>query len=120
MNKYDEYLNACEDFKKSIDWNELPNGPLYENDTMNISIAHCQKLQLVRVGQQCEGGKNYWPSPSALNNAIMQVIIEDKTIIERAINKLHDKRTELLLETQSFINELQDKINFVTEQNKPK
>ena len=108
---YDSYLEAKNAVKWAKEWNDLPNGRKYQTDSMSISIAHCKAPMLMRAGQQCCGGKNYWESPKELNEAILNVIImEQKSIITKAILILERKEHDRLVEIQKFVDELQEKI----------
>lgn len=109
---YDAYVEAKNAVKRANEWNDLPNGPKYQADTMAISSAHCKAPMLMRAGQQSCGGRNYWESPQELNQAILDVIIMDqKNIIAKAILLLEETENALLVKTQGFVDELQGKIN---------
>jgi len=109
---YDSYINAKKAVERAKEWDALPNGKKYQSDSMSISPAHCKSPMLMRIGQQSCGGNNYWESPKELNDAILEVIImEQKTIIAKAILLLEETERVRLERTQEFINELQKKID---------
>ena len=109
---YNNYIKAKEAVERAKKWDDLPNGEKYQKDAMSISPAHCKAPMLMRAGQKSCGGKNYWESPTELNNAILEVIImEQKTIIAKAILLLEETERVQLGKTQEFIDELQKKIN---------
>jgi len=108
---YERYLKAKECVDKAIEWNELPSGEKYLADTMKVSPTHCKAPLLVRAGQKYQGGQTYWNSPEDLNKAILDVIIADQeNIINKAIFILKQKESVCLIETQNFIDELQEKV----------
>lgn len=112
MDYYKEYLKKKQDYREALNWNNLPNtAPGYNNSYFNISIAHCNAPLLTRCGQHTCGGKNYWESPKALNEAIKKIICKDKTIINRAIELLKQKELQALKDCQKFIDELQEQID---------
>ena len=96
MEQYENYLKAERALSSAKEWNDLPNGPKYQNDKMDISMAHCS-LKLQRDGQQFQGGQNYWDAPPELTAEIIKIIVEDKTIIERALDGLEKRAAELLV-----------------------
>jgi hypothetical protein len=109
---YAAYVVAKNAVNRANEWNDLPDGPKYQNDTMSISPAHCRPPMLMRAGQQSCGGKNYWESPQELNQAILEVIVMDqKNIIRKAILLLEENESVALLKTQAFVSELQIKID---------
>ena len=96
MEQYENYLKAERALSSAKEWNDLPNGPKYQNDKMDISMAHCS-LKLQRAGQQFQGGQNYWDAPPELTAEIIKLIAEDKSIIERALDRLEKRAAELLV-----------------------
>lgn len=96
MGQYENYLKAERALASAKEWNNLPNGPKYQGDKMDISTAHCS-LKLQRAGQQFQGGQNYWDAPAELTAEIIKLIAEDKSIIERAIDRLEKRAAELLV-----------------------
>ena len=108
---YDNYVKAKNAVVRAKEWDDLPSGKKYQTDSMSISPAHCKAPMLMRAGQQSCGGNNYWESPKELNDAILEIIImEQKTIIAKAILLLEETERAQLDKTQKFIAELQDKI----------
>lgn len=108
---YDNYVKAQNAVVRAKEWVDLPNGKNYRSDAMAISLAHCKAPMLMRAGQQSCGGQNYWESPKDLNDAILKIIImEQKTIIAKAILLLEETEMAQLDKTQEFIAELQDKV----------
>ena len=96
MAAYDKYLAAKAAREAAESWNNLPQGPHYMNDKFDISEAHCT-AKITRAGQQYQGGQNYWDAPQALVLALVHIIVEDKSIIERAINTLRAKELDALI-----------------------
>ena len=41
MEQYENYLKAERALSSAKEWNDLPNGPKYQNNKMDISMAHC-------------------------------------------------------------------------------
>ena len=116
MDKYDVYRKAVNALEMSKQWNELPKGQKYQNDKMDISPAHCT-LKLVRSGQQVQGGQNYWDAPPELVAEILDILKEDKTIIERALIMLSRKATNLLVECEQETLERMKQIQKAKEEN---
>ena len=110
--KYDDYLASVSAREMAEEWNDLPNGHKYQNATMKISTAHC-RISLVRAGQQSQGGKNYWESPGELNAVLLEVIAEDGTVIERAIEKLKVREKQAPIDCWEFANGILEKIGEV-------
>lgn len=101
---YDSYIKAKNAVERAKEWDDLPNGKKYQYDSMSISPAHCKAPMLMRAGQQSCGGNNYWESPKELNEAILEIIImEQKTIIAKAILLLEETERGRLEATKKFI-----------------
>lgn len=93
-------------------WNSLPEGRKYESSTMAISIAHCNKPMLNRMGQQTCGGTSYWKTEEGFNLAILEHIISDwDTIYPKVIAILESKESKALKECQSYVNDMQKLID---------
>ena len=108
---YDDYIKAKQAVIRAKEWDDLPCGQKYQNDTMSISPAHCKAPMLMRAGQKSCGGNNYWESPKELNDAILEIIImEQKTIIAKAILLLEETERVRLEKTKEFIDEMTEKI----------
>lgn len=118
MDKYKEYLKREDILKKSLKWNDLPNGQKYMNDTFAISPAHC-KLSLMRAGQQYCGGQNYWDAPPELCEAVLKVICQDKTIINRALELLKKHKDNGLKDCKQEISDILAKIDSVDDDDAP-
>lgn len=101
---YDDYLKANDNYKKAVKWNELLYSQQKDgNSTFGISFAHSKPPELTRTGQD---------SPDALNRAILKVIIKNETkIIGKALDLLKAEMETALQKCQSFVDELQSKID---------
>jgi len=96
-------------------WNDLPNGRKYQNDTFAISKPHCKAPQLTRAGQHSSGGQNYWETAEGFNNAIIKHIVSDwENIYPKVLEILKKEENEALVACQSYVTDLQgliDKVN---------
>ncbi len=109
-----DYKNAQKNADEAKEWNDLPNGRVYQSDSFDISEAHCTPPVLVRAGQQYCGGQNYWESNEEFNNALLTYIISDWDNIYTYVMEIMNKRKdEKLKKCQTFIDEMQELINGV-------
>jgi len=97
-------------------WNNLPNGTRYQGDKFDISVAHCKPPKLCRAGQQSCGGRNYWETEEAFNNTILEYIVENwESIYPDVRQRMKDKEAKALQACQSFIDDMQSRIDGVDE-----
>lgn len=93
-------------------WNKLPEGPKYQNDKFNISIAHCKSPMLCRAGQKRHGANNYWETDKRFNQAILEHIVDNwNKIFPDVINRLKAKEEGALRDCQDFVNKIQNAID---------
>lgn len=93
---------------KAKRWQNLPLGNRYQNDTFSISVAHCQPPKLVRAGQQCCGGQNYWETEKEFNAAILEYLVSNwSEIYPSVISMMETKERQALIACQSYIDDLQ-------------
>lgn len=113
----DERLKQWQDAKDTREaaekWNNL-HGPRYRNDDFEISIAHCTAPKLTRAGQQnCGGQTNYWETKPEFNLAILEYLIFHWKEIYPHVLEILKKKEQLALENcQSYIDEIQNIINY--------
>jgi hypothetical protein len=70
---------------------------------------------LTRAGQKYQGGTNYWESPDGLNDAILEVIVGDNSIIQRAIALVKEKEDKAVTLCQTFAEDLLKEIRTIKE-----
>lgn len=93
-------------------WQNLPNGPRYENDTFAISLAHCKPPTIVRAGQRVCGGQNYWETEQEFNLAILEYIVKDwKEVYLKVMAIMEKKEKDALIDLQSYVDSMQNMIN---------
>lgn len=93
-------------------WNDLPEGQRYQQDSFNISKSHCTAPMLCRAGQQTCGGKNYWETEKAFNQAILQYLIDGwSDHYPVIIEIMRQKERESLRNCQSFVDGMQKLIS---------
>jgi len=108
---YSEWQSRQREVHAAEEWNNLPNGPRYQNDSFRIMPTH-SSIKLTRGGQQSCGGKNYWESPDALNKALLAVIVKNsKQIIAEAIDLMRAEEQAALLGCKEWISGMQDEIS---------
>lgn len=109
---YDDYLKANDNYKKAVKWNELLYSQQKDgNSTFGISFAHSKPPELNLSSATMLPSPN-WDSPDALNRAILKVIIKNETkIIDKALDLLKAEMETALQKCQSFVDELQSKID---------
>ena len=105
MNKYDEYQVAKREKELAKTWDNMRNERERSGSYFSLSAPHCS-IKLTRCGQYDTGGKNYWESSEALNKALIQVIVNDHSIIERALEILSVKEKEALTACRGFAEEI--------------
>lgn len=109
----DEY-NLKKQARKNFEtWNNKPNSEnKYQNSKFDISIVHCRAPILVRAGQHCCGGKNYWETEQDTNLMILEYLVENwSSIAPDILNRLKAKEKEALKSCQIFIDEMQEMID---------
>jgi len=103
---YQKFRQADHHYTEALRWdNKKHDTCRHESDKFEIA-ANQSKLTLVRCGQYKAGSTNYWDSPEKLNNAILQIIIDDETIIERALEILEADRVKELLACEEEHNKI--------------
>ena len=114
----DQNVKFWQETKKSRElaerWNNLPNGPKYQNnhDSFAISIAHCKPPQLVRAGQQSCGGKNYWETDEKFSKAILEYLVNNwNSVYPEVMEIMKAKERKALLDCQEYVTNLQNLIN---------
>ena len=100
---------ALRELDEAKSWHDLPNGNKYQNDTFHISPQHSE-LKLTRHGQQCCGGNNYWETSKAFGSAILQAIVENPAIIDKAIAIMERRADAAIVDCKDFHKKLGDKI----------
>lgn len=94
--------------EKAEDWQNLPKGQKYRQDTFEISTAHCKAPTLCRAGQQSCGGQNYWETGKEFNQAILEYLVSDWDNVWPKVHEiLKEKERSALEDCQSFVNEMQ-------------
>ena len=112
MNNLDRAQSSRVDVVAAEQWQNLPKGRKYGNSKLAISEAHCSKIQLQRMGQKDGGGNSYWESPEGLNKALLTVIIDQwDYLYPIVIAKLKRKHQDDLINCQTFVDEMQAKID---------
>lgn len=97
-------------------WNNLPDGPRYQNDTFGLSIDHSKAPMLMRCGQQRCGGNGYWESPNSLNEALLAVIIANwSDLWPKVLAQLKEEERQALLACQKYVSEMQAAIDAAKE-----
>ncbi|MDY6896176.1 MAG: hypothetical protein SVO01_12300 [Thermotogota bacterium] len=108
------YHGAKEAREKAEEWNNLPHGRKYQDDTFDISVAQSKVPSLIRIGQQKHGGQNYWESNSKFNQAILEYLVSTwDEHFPRILNILKEKEQKALKDCQSYIDEMQSMIDEV-------
>lgn len=98
--------------KEAEKWNNLPNGPKYQNDSFSLSVAHCKPPVLTRCGQQSHGGKNYWKTEEKFNKAILEyLVLSWDNIYPKILEILFDKERTALKACQTYIDKMQQLID---------
>jgi hypothetical protein len=107
IKSYDKWRKSVKNTREAREWNDLPNGSRYQNDTFSISPTHSKAPVFVRCGQQHHAGQNYWNSPKEFNDAVMEYLIENfDTISSEAIKRLEQKESEMLKGCKEFVEEM--------------
>ena len=98
--------------KRAKEWNDLPNGRKYNEDqSFEISKAHCRPPILVRIGQQSHGGQNYWNTEEEFDQMILNYLDDDwDNHYPKIIKMMEEKERESLQECKTYINEMLNKI----------
>lgn len=107
-----EWKDAENNLKAFEFWQNLPNTK-DRNDrfSFQISKAHCKPPMLCRAGQHTTGGKNYWETEKAINQAILEYLVDNWDTIAPFIRyRLQEKERDALIQCQSFIDEMQAQI----------
>lgn len=100
------------DRQKAENWNALPNGKRYMQDTFSISVAHCTPPKLVRAGQQSAGGQNYWETEEAFNTVILQWLVKNwNKAYPEIIEMMKDKENQALVDCQEYVSKMQQMID---------
>lgn len=102
MSKWEEYERALKDLRSAEEWKGLPGGPSYKDSDFEISMEHCT-LTLTRKGQQYMSGQNYWNAPPQLTSAVLKVIVDDPSIINRAISLMQKDATLKLIASETEV-----------------
>ena len=108
----DLWKEARETRVKAEKWNDLPNGKKYTKSDFAISIAHCNKPMLNRMGQQYCGSQSYWETEAGFNSAILEYIVKNwESIFPEVHQILKDKESNTLKDCQSYVDEMQKLID---------
>lgn len=100
------------DRQKAENWNALPNGQKYMQDTFSISVAHCTPPKLVSAGQKSAGGQNYWETEEAFNTAILQWLVKNwNKAYPEIIEIMKDKEKQTLVDCQEYVSKMQQMID---------
>lgn len=113
MTPYDKYLELNSERKSAEKWSMMAkNGGGRNGDSFKISPIH-SNIKLTRCGQYDTGGKNYWESSKAFNEAMIQWICNNIDIVqEGALDIMRAKEKQALLQCEEFVNEIQKNIYF--------
>lgn len=109
----DNYKLKKQERKNFETWNNKPNSEnRYQNNEFAISIAHCKAPVLIRAGQHCQGGTNYWETENGINLVILEYLVENwDEIAPDILARLKAKEMEALKACQTFIDEMQAMID---------
>ena len=112
--KLKTYFDAVSSRKAAEKWSAMAkNGGGRNGDSFSMSTA-LSLVKLTRCGQYDTGGKNYWETSKEFNDAIVQWIKENLEDVQAgAIEILKQKEDAALRNCQSFLDEMQQKVNEV-------
>lgn len=111
--KLDNYFKAVRDRETAEKWVRMAKDSTRNGSSFSMSTAH-STMKLTRCGQYSEGGKNYWETETAFNDAMLQWIKQNLDVVQAgAIGIMKQKEDESLRNCQAFLNEMQEKINEV-------
>jgi len=83
--KYDRFTAIKKQNTDILDW-LVHIGAKGRNETLGLSVAHA-KMKLVVAGQYSTGGQNYWDSPDAFNNLLLEYVHTHFAEIRSSIEK---------------------------------